>query len=265
MNPYVPLKTRLEVERLRQSAEALERVLADLATVIRPGIQTSDLEQVARLSLMRHRLEAVLEGYEGFPHVICTSVNNVAAHGLPSGYALRSGDLVTIDVGAERSGWKADAAWTYGVGRIGADQRRLLRAAWRATLAGAAAARAGCRLGDIGAAIVREATRAGCAVVPQFAGHGIGTELHDPPSVPHVAAPGSGEPVVPGMVLNIEPVLTLGSGEVVKLDDGWSYVTVDGALAAQFEVTVAVRSDRTDILTLGRHLPLANPSVPPYS
>ena len=265
MNPYVPLKIRLESERLRQAAEALERVLADLASVIRPGIRTSDLEQVARLALMRHGLSGALEGYEGYPHVICTSVNNVAAHGLPSDYALRSGDLITVDVGADLLGWKADAAWTYGVGRIGTDQRRLLRAAWRATLAGVAAARAGCRLGDIGAAIVREAGRAGCSVVQQFAGHGIGTNLHDPPSVPHVSAAGTGEPIVPGMVLNIEPVLTLGTGEVRRLDDGWSYITVDGALAAQFEVTVAVRSDRTDILTLGRHIPLLNPSMPPYS
>ena len=258
------LKTRLESERLRQAAEALERVLADLATVIKPGITTVDIEHVARLALSRHGLEGVLEGYEGYPSLICASVNNVAAHGLPSAIELREGDLLTVDLSAQRSGFKADAAWTYGVGRLGTEQRRLVRGAWKATLAGAAAARAGGRLGDIGAAIAREASRAGCSVVRMFTGHGIGTALHEPPVVPHVAEPGSGDRIVSGMVLNIEPVLTLGSGEVIVLDDGWSYVTADGTLAAQFEVTVAVRSDRTDILTLGRHRAVLNGSAPPY-
>jgi len=264
MSSSVLLKTRLESERLRQAAEALERVLADLATVIKPGITTRDIEHVARLALSRHGLEGILEGYDGYPNLICASVNNVAAHGLPASIELREGDLVTVDLSAQRSGFKADAAWTYGVGRLGTEQRRLVRGAWKATLAGAAAARAGGRLGDIGAAITREASRAGCSVVRMFTGHGIGSELHEPPIVPHVAEPGSGDEIQSGMVLNIEPVLTLGSGEVVLLDDGWSYVTADGSLAAQFEVTVAVRSDRTDILTLGRHRSVLNGSAPPY-
>jgi methionyl aminopeptidase len=264
VNPYVPLKTRLETERLRLAAEAIERVLADLATVIRPGVTTGDLAQVARLAFARHGLEGVLEGYEGFPAPMCTSVNNIAAHGVPGAQELAEGDLITVDVSAHRAGAMADAAWTYGVGRIGAEQRRLLRAAWRSTLAGAAAARAGGRLGDVGAAIVREARRAGCSVVREFTGHGIGEELHESPVVPHVSEKGSGEPIVPGMVLNIEPVLTLGDGGVVRLDDGFSYVTSDGTLAAQFEVTVAVRSDRTDVLTLGRHRGTLSASGPPY-
>jgi len=264
MNPYVPLKTRLEAERLRQAAEALERVLADLSTVIRPGVTTADLENVARLALKRHGLTGILEGYDDYPSLICASVNNVAAHGLPSGHELAEGDILTVDISAERAGCKADAAWTYGVGRLGTEQRRLVRGAWKATLAGAMAARAGQRLGDIGAAITREAARAGCTVIREFTGHGIGNELHEPPVIPHVAEVGTGEPIVPGMILNIEPVLTLGSGRVTLLDDGWSYVTADGTLAAQFEVTVSVRSDRTDILTLGRHLPRLRGAAPPY-
>lgn len=264
MNPFVPLKTRPEIDRLRHAAEAIERVLADLATVIRPGIRTRDLEQVARLALSRHGLHGILEGYNGYPHPICTSVNNIAAHGRPSHYLLQPGDLISVDVSGERNGWKADCAWTYCVGPIGPEQRRLLRAAWRSTLAGASAARPGNRLGDIGAAILAEAHKAGCSVVKTFTGHGIGTALHEPPVIAHVAEPGTGEPIVPGMVLNVEPVLTLGTGEVHRLDDGWSYVTSDGSLAAQFELTVAVRSDRTDLLTLGRHAATLRPSGPPY-
>ncbi|MFP4113175.1 MAG: type I methionyl aminopeptidase [Spirochaetota bacterium] len=264
MNTSVPLKTHLESERLRLAAEALERVLAEIATVVQPGVTTLDLENVCRLALARYGLQGVLEGYDNYPHLICASVNNVAAHGLPGEYELRAGDLVTVDLAAERAGYKTDGAWTYGVGKLGTEQRRLIRGAWRATLAGAAAARAGRRLGDIGAAIVREAAKVGCTVVREFTGHGIGTELHEPPVVPHVAEEGTGAPIVPGMVLNIEPVVTLGDGRVTLLDDGWSYITTDGSLAAQFEITVSVRADRTDILTLGRHRPTLSASAPPY-
>jgi len=252
MSSKVSLKTRLEIERLRMSAEALERVLAELSQIIGDGVTTGDVEHVARLALSRHGLEGILQGFDGYPAVICASVNNVAVHGIPGNYTLKEGDLVTIDLSADRSGFKADAAWTYAVGRIGPDQKRLIRGAWRATIAGARAARAGKRVGDIGAAIVSEARKHGCAVVPELIGHGIGSELHEGPAVPHVGDAGCGEPILPGMVLNIEPVLTLGSGAVTLLNDGWSYITSDGSLSAQYEVTVAVHTDHTDILTLGR-------------
>jgi methionyl aminopeptidase len=264
MSSEITLKTRLEIDRLRLAAESLERVLAELSQIVGDGVTTADIEHVVRLALSRHGLEPVLHGYEGYPSVICASVNNVAVHGLPGDYTLREGDLVTIDVSADHSGWKADAAWTYGVGRVGKDQKRLIRGAWRATLAGANAARAGGRIGDIGAAIVAEARKHGCSVVPELIGHGIGAELHEGPPVPHVGEPGVGEAIVPGMVLNIEPVLTLGSGSVELLNDGWSYITGDGSLSAQYEVTVAVRSDRTDILTLGRIEGENDLRLPPY-
>jgi methionyl aminopeptidase len=264
MSRKISLKTRLEIERLRLAAESLERVLAELGQVIGDGVTTKDLEHVVRLSLSRHGLEGVLHGFDGYPALICTSVNNVAAHGLPGNYVLTEGDLVTVDVSADRTGWKADAAWTYGVGKIGNDQRRLIRGAWRATLAGARAARAGRRVGDIGAAVSAEARKHGCSIVAEFIGHGIGSELHEDPPIPHVGEAGVGDPIVPGMVLNIEPVLTLGDGSVELLNDGWSYITGDGSLSAQYEVTVAVRADRTDILTLGRLEGAAEMGLPPY-
>lgn len=264
MNPYVPLKTQLETERLRLGAEALERVLAEIGTIVRPGISTLDIERVALLSLKRHGLDGVLQGYQGYPSFICTSVNNVAAHGLPSSVALEEGDIVTVDISADRTGWKCDAAWTYCAGKPVAEVKRLIRSAWRCTLAGAREAKAGRRLGDVGAAIEREARRNGCSVVKEFIGHGIGTDLHEPPVVLHHGEWGGGEPIVPGMVLNIEPVVTFGSGVVNQISDGWSYVTDDGSLSAQFEVTVAVRSNGTDILTLKRAGEPIPSSFPPY-
>ena len=264
MNPLVPLKMRPEIERLRKAAAALELVLYDLCAFVQPGVTTADLERAATRELVRRGLTPAMPGFEGYPHAICTSVNNVAVHGLPGDYTLRRGDLVTVDVAADRDGWKADAAWTYAAGPLGAERRRLRRAAWRATFAAAAAARAGARMGDIGAACSREAARHGCAVIAEFTGHGIGRRLHEPPTIVHVAEAGSGEPIVPGMVLNVEPVLTLGAPAVLRLDDGWSYVTADGAASAQFELTVVVRGDRTEILTLDRFAGEPALRMPPY-
>ena len=264
MNTGISTKTVPEMERLRVAAEALERVLADLATVIKPGITTRDIENVAELALTRHGLEPILVGYRGYPALVCTSVNNVAAHGLPGQYRLSEGDVVTVDIGADRAGWKADAAWTYAAGRLEAQNRRLLRAAWRCTIAGARAAQPGARVGDIGAAIGREARRLGCTVVREFTGHGIGQALHEEPVIPHESAAGVGPEIVPGMVFNVEPVVTLGSGAVTKLDDGWSYMTSDGSVSAQYEVTVAVREDSPVILTLGRLGENVATTGPPY-
>ncbi len=264
MNPLARVKTVPEIERLRVAAEALERVFADLATVIKPGITTRDIENVAELALTRHGLEGILVGYRGYPSLVCTSVNNVAAHGVPGQQVLSEGDVVTVDISADRAGWKADAAWTYSVGKLKPENRRLLRAAWRCTVAGARAARAGARVGDIGAAIGLQARHLGCAVVREFTGHGIGRALHEEPVIPHESSVGTGVRIVPGMVFNVEPVVTLGSGAVKQLGDGWSYITSDGSVSAQYEVTVAVREDSTVILTLGRLGDDLATSGPPY-
>lgn len=263
MRPEIPLKTRLEAERVRRAAMAIELVLADIGGVIRPGISTNDIENVALLSFKRHGLIPQLRGFQGYPREVCTSVNNVAAHGLPNGEPLRDGDLVTVDLSAELGGWMADAAWTYSIGSISNEAKRLLRAAWRATLAGARAARAGSKMGDVAATIQQVAHRAGCRVIAEFTGHGIGRALHEDPVVLHAGERGTGEPIVPGMTLNIEPVLTTGTGSAMQLADGHSYATTDGSLAAQFEVTVSVRSDATTILTLNRFSNLSE-SAPPY-
>ena len=264
MTSGASLKTAPEIERLRVAAEALERVFADLSTVIRPGITTRDIENVAGLALTRQGLQGILDGYRGYPALVCTSVNNVAAHGVPNDNVLADGDLVTVDISADRSGWKADAAWTYAVGNLKTQSRRLLRAAWRCTLAGAMAATPGRRVGDVGAAIAREARKLGCRVVREFTGHGIGQELHEEPVIPHHADGGTGGVILPGMVFNVEPVVTLGSGAVTKLADGWSYVTADASLSAQYEVTVAVGEDSPRILTLGRIGDRPPADEPPY-
>lgn len=263
MSRSVPLKTSVDVLRLRRPAAVLERLFLQLERIIRPGMSTLQLDGICK-RLLEKNAEVRQIGYPTFPGSVCTSVNNVAAHGVPGSYVLESGDMITVDATIDIQGWKGDAAWTYVVGTPDTDQMRLLRAAWRATFAGIAACHAGARLGDVGYAIREAARKMGCAVITDFTGHGIGHQLHENPAVPNSGEPGTGEPIVPGMVLNIEPVVTLGSGEVVKLPDNWSYVTRDGANAAQYEHTVAVFRDRVELLTFSRTGRDLTVDLPPY-
>ncbi len=246
----VPLKTSLEILRLAKPAGYLGYLFRALRPMVVPGVRTSELDAFCRSYLAERRMQPVHHGYRGFPAAACVSVNSVAAHGLPGDTELHNGDVVTVDVGAGYAGWTADSAWTYTVGQVGAEQRRLLRAAWRACLAGVHACRAGKRIGDVGAAVQHATREHGCNVISEFTGHGIGHVVHEAPAVPHVGRSGTGARIVPGMVLNIEPVVTLGGTEVEVLGDGWSYATRDGSLTAQFELTVAVFAARTRILTL---------------
>lgn len=246
----VPTRTSLEILRLARPAAHLGYLFRAIRPLMVPGVRTAELDTYCRQFLAERQMHPVHHGYRGFPAAACISINAVAAHGLPGNVALHDGDVVTIDVGAGYAGWTADSAWTYTVGRVGTDQRRVLRGAWRSCLAGVRACRAGKRIGDVGAAVQRAAREHGCNVISEFTGHGIGHVVHEAPAVPHVGRAGTGTRIVPGMVLNIEPVVSLGSTEVEVLEDGWSYATRDGSLTAQFELTVAVFAGRTRILTL---------------
>lgn len=264
MREDIPLKTADEVARLRAAAAALERVMQRLKGVLTPGTTTFEVEHVAVEMMRRASLAPALSGFGGYPAAICTSVNSCAAHGLPASTALGAGDLVTIDISADLGGYKADLAWTFLLPPISPAMRRVARAAWAVTMAGVQAARAAGRLGDVGLAIANAAGRLGCSVIPTFTGHGIGRELHEPPLVANEGTAHSGVPIVPGMVLNIEPVVCLGAPEVRLDSDGWSYVTCDGSLAAQYELTVAIRSDHTEILTFSEREEPPRPQAPPY-
>ncbi len=258
------VKTSVDILRLAKPAQLLAKLFRGLPSVIRPGITTKQIESFCVSFLERNNAEVVQQGYRGFPGAVCTSVNNVAAHGIPGDQALDVGDILTVDVSAGIQEWKGDAAWTYIVTSETPDQRRLLRAAWRASLAGVAMCRPGRRIGDVGFAITQAAKQLGCNVVSEFSGHGIGRGLHEPPSIPSTGQAATGDEIVAGMVLNIEPVVTLGSGKVQLLGDGWSYVTADGALTAQFEHTVAVHQERNEILTVPKELGGLSTDFPPY-
>jgi methionyl aminopeptidase len=252
MDAEISLKTSVDVARIRRACRVAERCLHYLAPCVRPGISTLELDRLAARFLEESGAVSALRGYRGFPGCVCTSVNNVAAHGIPSNRELEPGDVLCIDITVSVNGWHGDAAWTFIVGEGTADGRRLLRAAWRASLAGIRAAMAGGTIGDVGAAIQDAAHKFGCSVIEDYVGHGIGKAMHEDPMVLNFGTAATGLRIVPGMVFTVEPMLTLGGRDVHVSSDGWTLVTGDGSLSAQFEHTVAVFRDYTEVLTYSR-------------
>jgi len=258
---YIPLKTSPEVDKIRKSCQLAERILKVLISRTASGVTPHKLDQLAAEMLKKSGAGSAV--VEGFPGSICVSVNEIAVHGIPSSLPLREGDLLTLDLALNLDGWCGDTAWCCLVGRGNGNTRRLLRAAWSASQAGIAAVRAGGHLGDIGYAIKNVADAHRCRVIEECVGHGIGTSLHEEPVVPNTGMPGEGARIVPGMVFTIEPVLSLGSGAISKAPDGWSMVASDGAATAQFEHTVAVFRDFTEVLTFPTAAPGAHLDFPP--
>ena len=249
MDAELSLKTSVDVARIRRACRVAERCLRSLALRVQPGTSTAELDRLAARFLGTNDAFPALRGYRGFPGSICTSVNNVAAHGIPSNRKLESGDVLTLDITVSVDGWHGDAAWTFIVGEGTPDGRRLVRAAWSATLAGIRAARAGGRIGDVGATIQETTRRFGCSVIEDYVGHGIGKAMHEDPMILNFGTADTGMRIVPGMVFTIEPMLTLGARDVHVSSDGWTLVTSDGSLSAQFEQTVAIFRDYTEVLT----------------
>lgn len=248
-NDNILLKTSLEVARIRNSCKIIESIFKELDTFIVSGISTLEISNFCTKSMNRKQANSSALGYKGFPATICTSVNTVAVHGLPDKYILKDGDIISVDIILNVNGWHGDGAYTYLIGNVENDVLRLYKAAKEATHAGIKASRAGGRIGDIGFAIFNTASRWGCSVIEELAGHGIGLDIHEDPVILPIGERDVGLPIVPGMVFTIEPVLTLGSGEITTLDDGWSIISSDGKSTAQFEHTVAIFGKRTEVLT----------------
>jgi len=240
-----------EQHRLRRAGQAAAQTLAWVAGRLAAGMSTADVDRLVREDTERRGGRPSQLGYHGFPAAVCTSVNHVVCHGIPSpAQRLSSGDLINVDVTTELDGFHGDTSATFLIGSASVEARHVVEVARRCLHAGIAEVRDGARLGDIGAAIEELARQEGCSVVRDYGGHGIGRAMHLEPHIPHTGSRGTGRRLKAGMVFTIEPMINLGEPDVCVLDDGWTVVTCDLSLSAQFEHTVLVTREGAEILTL---------------
>lgn len=225
--------------------EALEEV----EKALRPGVSTAELNDIAEDAILSRGGKPAFKGYRGFPATLCTSLDDIVVHGFPDKDPLRSGSILSIDIGTFYEGYAADMAKTYAIGAVSDEVQTLLDATEASLYAGIAAAQVGNRLGDVSAAIQKVVEARGFWVVREFVGHGIGRKFHEGPEVPNYGRAGTGPALRPGLVLAIEPMVTQRQTSVSILDDGWTAPTADGSLAAHFEHTVAITKEGPRILT----------------
>ena len=246
----IRIKNREEIEAIRQSNLLVSRTLAEVGRAVREGATTDELDRLAEQFIRDHGAVPAFKGYGGFPATLCTSVNEVVVHGIPSkDRVLRAGDIVSIDCGAVINGFYGDSAYTFCVGDVADDTQRLLRTTKEALYKGIAQVKAGHRIGDVAAEIQNHCQGAGFSVVREMVGHGIGRALHEEPQVPNFGRKGSGTKIVEGMVLCIEPMINAGARDVVFEPDGWTCRTKDRKPSAHFELCVAVVDGTADVLS----------------
>lgn len=237
--------------KLRAAGRVAAATLHAMGEKLKPGVSTADIDAWVRADTKARGATPSQLGYQGFPSAVCTSRNNVVCHGVPNRRdVLADGDILNVDVTSGFKGFHGDTSATFFIGTPGDEARFIVETARRARDAGISVIRDGARLGDIGAAIVEVARNAGCSVVRDFGGHGIGRKMHQPPHVSHVGERGTGIKLRAGMVLTVEPMINLGTDAIEILDDDWTVVTADGRLSAQFEHTVLVTKDGFEILTV---------------
>ncbi len=245
----IVLKSKDEIAAMRRAGRLVGEAHHRLAEAIRPGVRTSELDRLVEEFLKANDAVSSFKGYQGYPANICVSVNEEVIHGIPGERVLEAGDIVSVDIGAIVDGFHGDSAWTYPVGEIDDDAKRLLEVGERSLFAAIERARVGNRLSDISHAVQVFAESHGCSVVRDFVGHGIGRSMHEAPQVPNFGPPGRGPRLKAGMTLAIEPMVNAGGPEVKILADQWTAVTADGALSVHFEHTVAITEDGPQILT----------------
>ncbi|MCX6259300.1 MAG: type I methionyl aminopeptidase [Bacteroidia bacterium] len=243
------LKTDEEVGLLRESNLLVSCTLAEVASLIKPGVTTNYLDNIAETFIRDNGGTPAFKGYGGFPSTLCTSVNDEVVHGFPSEYILKEGDIISVDCGVILNGWYGDSAYTFPVGEISEEVRRLLDCTKESLEEGVKEAVAGNRIGDISFAVQYKAESGGYSVVRELVGHGLGKKLHEPPEVPNYGKRGTGPKMEKGLVICIEPMINLGRKETIQMRDGWTIKTVDGRPSAHFEYAVAVDKGKADVLT----------------
>jgi methionyl aminopeptidase len=243
------LKTEEEVGLLKESNMLVSRTLAEIARHIKPGVTTLYLDSIAETFIRDHSAIPAFKGYGGFPNTLCTSVNDEVVHGIPSDYFLKEGDIISVDCGVILNGWVGDSAYTFAVGEVAEEVKRLMDFTRASLEEGVKAAVAGNRVGDISSAVQEKAESGGYSVVRELVGHGLGKKMHESPEVPNYGKKGSGPKMEKGLVICIEPMINLGKKETIQMPDGWTIKTADGKPSAHFEYAVAVNKGKADVLT----------------
>lgn len=247
-------KTSEEIELIKESAQILGKAHAEIARMIKPGVKTSDMDQVAEEFIRDHGGVPSFLNYNGFPYTLCVSPNEQVVHGFPSASELRDGDILSIDCGVFYKGFHSDSAYTYPVGDVEEDDMQLLKVTKESLYKGIDVAVVGKRIGDISYAIQHYVEGFGFSVVRELVGHGVGKELHEAPEVPNYGKRGKGPLLKKGMVIAIEPMINLGKKEIVQESDGWTIRTRDRAFSAHFEHTIAITNGKADILTTHKYI-----------
>lgn len=243
------IKSAAQIEKVRRACRVVAEVLQQLREHARPGVTTGELDVLAEAYIRAQGCLPAFKGYQGYPKTLCTSVNDQIVHGIPSGYVLKNGDLLSVDVGAVYDGFYGDGAVTLLMGEVSEKHRLLAEVTEGSLYKGIAQARAGNRLSDISHAVQSHVERFGFAVVRDFVGHGIGAQLHEEPQLPNFGPPGQGPLLKAGMLLALEPMVNEYTPHVRILSDRWTAVTVDGGYSAHFEHTILVTDDGPEILT----------------
>ncbi len=243
------IKTDIEIEKIRKSSLLVGKTIAEVASHMRPGIPTIELDKIAETFIRDHGALPAFKGYHGYPGTLCISVNEVVVHGIPGARELKDGDLVSIDCGTIIDGYFGDSAYSFGIGEIKEEVRLLMVRTKESLYKAIAIAMAGKRIGDIGFEVQAYVESFGYSVVRDLVGHGLGTSLHEKPEVPNYGKRGSGSKLEEGMVICIEPMINLGGRSVMQERDGWTIRTSDHKPSAHFEHAIAIRKEGADILS----------------
>ncbi len=250
-----------DFEGMRRAGRLAAMTLDFIAPYVQPGVPTTELDRLCAAFIAEAGAISAPLGYRGFPRSICTSVNHVVCHGIPGDKRLEEGDIVNIDVTPVLDGWYGDSSRMYYAGKPGVKARKLVEVTYEALMKGIEAVRPGATLGDVGHAIQMHAERARFSVVREFCGHGLGRVFHEPPNVMHFGSPGEGVVLEEGMFFTIEPMINAGRAETKVLSDGWTAVTKDKSLSAQFEHSIGVTATGYEIFTLSP----TGQNCPPYA
>lgn len=246
----INIRTPQEIELLREAGRIVAKTHQYLAPFVKPGITTKELDKLAENFIRSCGATPSFKGLYGFKGSICTSLNDMVIHGIPDKTILKEGDIISLDIGACYKGYHGDSAWSYRVGKVSSQAEYLLQVTHDALFAGLSFAKPGNRVGDISAAIQEYVASHGCTSPYDYTGHGVGTSVHEDPSVPNYGRKGHGPLLKVGMVIAVEPMVHLGKADVYVLDDDWGVKTLDHSLAAHYEHTIAITEDGYQIMTI---------------